>query len=58
MEEYAQDLNRLYQRAYLCSERGSADVERMGQTVLAHQFAAGLKPEIRVKVAGHELSSC
>ena len=54
VEEYAQDLNRLYQRAYPCSERGSADAERMGQTVLAYQFAAGLKPEIRVKVAGHE----
>ena len=54
VEEYAQNLNRLYQRAYPCSERGSADAERMGQTVLANQFAAGLKPEIRVKVAGHE----
>ena len=54
VEEYAQDLNRLYQRAYPHSERGSADAERMGQTVLAYQFVAGLKPEIRLKVAGHE----
>ena len=54
MEEYAQDLNGLYQRAYPHSERGSADAERMGQTVLAYQFVARLKPELRLKVAGHE----
>ena len=56
VEEYAQDLSRLYQCAYPNSERGSADAERMGQTVLAYQFVAGLKPEIRLKVAGHEES--
>ena len=49
-----QDVNRLYQRAYPHSERGSADAEKMGQTVLAYQFVAGLKPKIRLKVAGHE----
>jgi len=54
MEEYAQDLNRLYQHAYPCSERGSEDAERMGQTVLAYQFVAGLKLEICLKVAGNE----
>ena len=54
VEDYAQDLNRLYQRAYPQSERGSEEAERMGQTVLVYQFAAGLKPEIRVKVAGTE----
>ena len=54
VEEYAQDLNRLYQRAYPHSKRGSTDSKRMGQMVLAYQFVAGLKPEIRLKVAGHE----
>lgn len=54
VEEYAQDLNRLYQHAYPYSKRGSEDAERMGQTVLAYQFVAGLKPEIRLKVAGNE----
>ena len=54
VEDYAQDLNKLYQRAYPQSERGSEEAERMGQTVLAYQFAAGLKPEIRLKVAGTE----
>ena len=42
VEEYAQDLNKLYQRAYPQSERGSADAEKMGQTVLAYQFVASL----------------
>ena len=43
VEEYAQDLNWLYQRAYPHLERGSADAEKMGQTVyvLAYQFVAG-----------------
>ena len=54
VEEYANDLNRLYQHAYPYLKRGSADAEKMGQTVLAYQFVAGLKLEIRLKVAGHE----
>ena len=54
VENYAQDLNSLYQRAYPHSERGSADAERMGQTVFAYQFVAGLQPEIRFKIAGNE----
>ena len=54
VEVYAQDLNRLYQRAYPHSERRSADAEKMRQTVLAYQFVASLKPQIRLKVAGHE----
>ena len=52
VEDYAQDLNKLYQQAYPQSERSSEEVKRMGQTVLAYQFAAGLKP--RLKVAGTE----
>ena len=52
--DYAQDIKKLYQRAYPQSERGSEEAERMGQTVLAYQFAAGLKSEIRLKVAGTE----
>ena len=34
--------------------QGSEEAERMGQTVLAYQFAAGLKPEIFLKVGGTE----
>ena len=54
VEEYAQDLNKLYQQAYPQSEKGSEEAEKMGKTVLAYQFAAGLKPEIRLKVTGTE----
>lgn len=54
VEDYAQDLNRLYLRAYPPAERGSEDAERMGQTVLTYQFVAGLKPELRLKVAGND----
>ena len=54
VEDYAQELNRLYQRAYPYSERGSVEAEKLGQTVLTYQFVAGLKPEIRLKVAGNE----
>ena len=51
---HAQYLNRLYQYVYPCSERESADAEKMGQTVLTYQFAASLKLETCLKVAGHE----
>ena len=54
MEDYAQDLNRLYQRPYPYSERGSVEAEKLGQIVLTYQFVAGLKPEIILKVAGNE----
>jgi len=53
VEEYAQDL---YQCAYPCFERGSAEAEKLGQTVLTNQFVADLKPEIRLKVAGNKRS--
>ena len=41
-------------QAYPLSERGSEDAERMGKTVLIYQFVAGLKPELRLKVAGND----
>ena len=54
VENYAQDLNRLYLKAYPPAGRGSEDAEKMGQTVLIYQFVAGLKPELRLKVAGND----
>ena len=53
-KDYAVDLNRLYQRAYPHSERGSAGAEKMGQTVLVYQFVVGLKAEICFKIARNE----
>lgn len=54
VDEYAQDLSRLYQRAYPQTDLGSREAEEMGQKVLAYQFVSGLLPELKVKVAGTE----
>ena len=54
VDDYAQDLNQLYQKAYLQASQEIMDTEHMGKTVLAYQFVAGLLPDIRMKVAGNE----
>ena len=54
VDEYAQDLSRLYQKAYPQALQGTGETEIMGKTVLAYQFVAGLLPKIRAKVAGTE----
>ena len=54
VDEYAQDLSRLYQKAYPQARQGTGETEVMGKTVLAYQFVAGLLPNIRAKVAGTE----
>ena len=52
VDEYAQDLRKLYARAYMRLSRGGPEAEAMGQSVLANQFVSGLKPELRAKVVG------
>ena len=52
VDTYAQDLRNLFQKAY--ARQGSGEAEEMGRSVLAHQFAAGLLPDLKVKVAGVE----
>ena len=54
VDEYAQDLSRLYQKAYPRALQGTGETETMGKTVLAYQFVAGLLPNIRAKIAGTE----
>ena len=54
VDDYAQDLSRLYQRAYPQTDQGSKEAEEMGQRVLAYQFVSGLLPELKAKVAGTE----
>ena len=54
VDQYAQELRRLYQKAYPESLQGSEDVERMGKTLLASQFLAGLRIEIKRNVTGSE----
>lgn len=54
VDDYAQALRRLYQKAYSRAQHGSEEARAMGKSVLAYQFASGLLPEIKVKVAGTE----
>ena len=55
-DAYAQDLRCLYQKAYLESLCGSGDAEKIGKTLLASQFVAGLRSEIKKSVTGSDLS--
>lgn len=54
VDEFAQDLRKLYSRAYAGITRGTQEAERIGQTVLASQFVAGLQPHLQSKVVGME----
>ena len=45
VDEYAQDLSRLYQKAYPQALQGTGEAEIMAKTVLAYQFVAGLLPK-------------
>ena len=54
VDDYEQDLARLYQKAYPQANQGSQEAEIMGKVVLAYQFVSGLPPKIQVKVAGIE----
>ena len=54
VDSYAQDLRRLFHRAYPSSQREGQEAETIAQNVLTNQFVAGLLPAIKVKVAGSE----
>ena len=54
VDSYAQTIRELFHKAYPSAVRGSPEAESMGKSVLASQFASGLLPEIKVKVAGSE----
>ena len=54
VDQYAQELRRLFYQAYLRVNQGSEEAEDFGRSVLAHQFVAGLAPTLRSKVAGSE----
>ena len=54
VDQYAQELQRLHQKAYPESLRGSEDAEQIGKTLLASQFLTGLRPEIKKNVTGSE----
>lgn len=56
VDSYAQELRRLYQKAYPESLQGSEDAEKIGKTLLASQFLSGLRTEIKRRVTGSEHS--
>lgn len=53
MDEYAQGLKKLY-KAYSTVLHCGVEAKRMGQTVLANQFVAGLCSDLKTKVVGTE----
>ena len=52
VDDYAQELRRLYQKAYTRAQSGNPAAAAMGRSVLAYQFVSGLLPELKSKVAG------
>ena len=54
MDHYAQDLQKLFYKAYPRASQASEEAEDLGRSVLAYQFVAGLTQALRTKVAGVE----
>ena len=54
VDSYAQELRKLFYRAYPKAKQGDGETESMAKDILAYQFVAGLKLEIKEKLAGVE----
>ena len=54
VDQYAQDLHSLFNKAYPSVQQGTREAETLGQTVLVNQFVAGFLPEIKSKLVGIE----
>ena len=54
MDQYSQELRKLFYKAYPKASQATALVEEFRKSVLAYQFMAGLIPALRLKVAGIE----
>ena len=54
VDNYAQDLRKLYQKVYPSARQGSKEAEAMGRSVLAYQFTARLLPHLKAKIARQE----
>ena len=50
VEQFVQDLHKLFNWAYAQATREGPQAERMGQILLANQFVAGLCPELKWKL--------
>ena len=54
MDQFAQDLQKLYNLAYAGATSEGPQAERMGQTLLANQFITGLRSDLKRKLIGTE----
>ena len=52
VDNYAQELQRLFHKAYASSQYDGGGAEAMGKSVLCYQFVAGLRAELKAKVVG------
>ena len=54
VDDFAQERRRLYSKAYAGFTGGTPEADKVGQTVLASQFVAGLRPGLQAKVVDME----
>ena len=54
MNGYAQELKRLFYKAYPKTQQAGQATEEMGQSILSSQFVTGLQRDFKVKLAGQE----
>ena len=54
VDEFAQELRKLFSNAYSRSTRGGPEAEALGQSMLSNQFVVGLRPELKTKMVGME----
>jgi hypothetical protein len=54
VDDFAQELRKLYATAYLTTTSSNPEAEKVGQIVLVNQFVSGLRSELQAKVVGVE----
>ena len=54
VDNFAQELRKLYAKAYGSATGANPQADQVGQIVLVNQFVAGLRPDIQMKVVGVE----
>ena len=50
VDDYAQDLRKLFYKAYPQTLQGTTDLENISKSILCNQFVAELPPDIKIKV--------
>ena len=54
VEQFAQDLQKLFNQAYARAAREGPEAEKLAQTLLTNQFVAGLRQDLKRKLIGVE----